>query len=92
MSEWISVEDRLPTCDIRPKAYEHDPASTFRLSEQVLVCTWLQDGEPFFDVGQRYEGKPCALPVGWSLNTDQEGDEPGRCRVTHWIPIPEQPK
>lgn len=77
MSEWISVEDRLPEC---PHEYTADDTM---VSQSVLICDssmW-----PCIGMGHMVEGGKWTLYGG-------EHDFMWPETITHWMPLPEAPK
>lgn len=75
MSEWISVEDRLP--------FEPDKCVTFE-AVTVLACNdcgTVNTAE--FARGGGHIGKP------WACWSDYSQIKPSR--ITHWMPLPEPP-
>lgn len=76
MSEWISVEDRLPL--------EPDRSITFE-SVEVLACDDLGHvSTAEFARGGGHVGQT------WACWSDYSHIKPGR--ITHWMPLPEPPK
>ncbi len=76
MTEWISVEDRLPEEDDVFFVLIHDDSDFVAIPE---VSWWALDGI-FTDTG-----KPCG--AYWEIE-----DEYKFYKVTHWMPLPEPPK
>ncbi len=77
MSEWISVNDRLPDC---PHEYTSDDTM---VSQSLLICDasmW-----PCVGMGHMVEGGKWTLYGG-----DHDFMHPET--VTHWMPLPGSPK
>ena len=77
MSEWISVDDRLPEC-------KFECNESFSLvSNSVLVCD--KNDLPSCGIGH------CHYDGGWTVYCGEyDFMNPGS--VTHWMPLPDAPK
>lgn len=77
MSEWISVEDRLP--DIGVECLFYRP-----LAEQT--------GDPVISVKTAKKDKGDCWPLTVPKGEKPCNPSSGFCHVTHWMPLPDAPK
>ena len=94
MSEWISVEDKLPKTDenvlvqagkIQMVAmYAHHGEHEGEAYDELDVGSWSEDEEHWYWPEGWYEQQVCWDDFKWL----QVGDF---VKVTHWMPLPEPP-
>ena len=77
MSEWISVEDRLPEANDTLRVAGHIGESKIFVSQAMY-----QEGDGWVSVHAAYEYQ----------NVESYGFEDSGLKVTHWQPLPEPPK
>lgn len=78
MSEWISVDDRLPDLSEKPNWMRSEEVIVATRKGSVMHAFWSSNGYAKTERGRRPR---------W-----ERGDRILEADITHWMPLPEPPK